>query len=227
MNEHKNIRDYLGITDLKSFNQKVADVLKNEQQSGIDTQDSNEEDFEPVSFDSAKFDSFTVLPEVLDDTTLYQLSDLIDGKEHYEEEDVDEDNEITDFASPNTPDQILTSIGVIYIVGDNMPIAVATLYDPTVENYRGIIPVDYYELKSGHSLAGRVLIDAYAIKPEYRSIGLEDELRTLVEDVAPDVFIVVPQSDENMMELVKFSGYQPISEFTTDWDLTPVVLWIN
>lgn len=223
---NKNIRDYLGITDLKSFNQKVADVLKQSQQSNEGSEEPVN-DVPEVVFDSQRFESFTVLPEVLDETTLYQLSDLIDGKEHYEEEDVDESNEITDFASPNTADQILSSIGVIYMIENNTPVSVATLYDPTIENYRGIIPVDYYEMKSGQSLNGRVMLDGYAVKPEYRNLGLEMELRTLVEDVAPDIFIVVPMSDINTMELVQFSGYTPISQFTTDWDLTPVVLWIN
>ena len=228
MNEHKNIRDYLGITDLKSFNQKVADVLKDDNKS---TDSSNPQESgnvsQSVSFDANKFQTSIVLPDVLDENTLYQLTDLIDGKVHYENELVDEENEISDFASPNTVDQMMNSIGVIYITEEANPVAVATLSDPTIQNYRGVIPIDYYELKSGQSLYGRVQIETFAIKPEYKNAGLEGELRNLIDEVAPEIFAVVPLSDLRMMELMQSSGYKPISQFQTDWDLTPVVLWIN
>ncbi len=219
MSQYKN--SYVTATKMKSFNQKINVMLES-----VDMGDS-ENQLAPkqieMNTDESDVDFQTTSPENIDDTTLYQLADLIDGKVHYE--DNNESNEITDFASPNTADQIDMSIGVIYISEESIPVAVATIIDPTVENYKGIIPVDYYELKSGVELYGKIQLEYFAVKPEFKAH--ESALYELVLEVAPSIYAVVAKSNESMLNSMKNLGLRMVSEFDTDWDIAPVTLWVN
>lgn len=225
MKQYKNINSYVTANEMKSFNQRINVMLESAADGiGEDVEFAPQQAApEQASPDNPNFDYQTTSPENIDDTTLYQLADLVDGKVHYE--DNNESDEVTDFASPNTVDQIDSSIGVMYISSDSIPIGVATIIDPTVENYKGIIPVDYYELKSGQELYGRIQLEFFAVKPEFKAY--ESELYSLITEVAPDIYAVTPESNGNMMTSMKSLGLKPVSKFNTDWDITPVILWIN
>jgi hypothetical protein len=41
------------------------------------------------------------------------------------------------------------------------------------------------------------------------------------------MFTVVPSTDKDIIQGLTDNGYKFISEFETDWDLTPVQLWFN
>ena len=118
-------------------------------------------------------------------------------------------------------------MGVAYITEDDIPVACATLTDPTIGNYKGIIPLDYYELKSGYSLEGRLQQEFFAVKPEYRGMGIATELRDLLESISADMFITIPVWDTDTIDGLVKNGYKFIAEFNTDWEQAPVQLWIN
>ena len=128
---------------------------------------------------------------------------------------------------PDTTDKILNSIAVVYILEDGIPVAVSTLLDPTKENYKGIIPSDYYEMKSGKSLQGRHQQEHFAVKPDKHNLGLAQELKRLLLESSPKTFVINQSPDtESSFGLAK-NGYQVISKFNTEWETEPVQLWIN
>ena len=173
--------------------------------------------------DRNKFDSVIVKPEAIPQDDLNQCADIIDSKTHFDSQDFRD----TWLKGPNTVDRLLSSMGVAYVTEDDIPVACATLTDPTQINYKGIIPLDYYELKSGFSLAGRLQQEFFAVKPEYRGMGIATELRDLLESVSPKMFITVPVWDTDTITGLVKNGYKFVAEFNTDWEQAPVQLWIN
>ena len=158
MENKKNIQNFLSVSDMETFNEKVNYVV-----SGKQAQDDVDAETPVVKeLDRDKFESSVVRPEAIPQTELNQCADIIDAKIHFDTQDFRD----TWHKGPNTVDRLLSSMGVAYITEDDIPVACATLTDPTEINFKGIIPLDYYELKSGYSLAGRLQQEFFAVKPE-------------------------------------------------------------
>ena len=124
-------------------------------------------------------------------------------------------------------DKINDAIAVAYITEDGIPVAASTLRDPTIQDYKGIIPGDYYELKSGVSLENRLQQEYFEIHPDFHDMGLAGELRRTLKTIVDDMFVIVPVTDTNTIAGLNTAGYKKMSEFKTDWEQVPVQLWIN
>lgn len=205
------IHDFLTLGDLKSFNESVEYNVKEDEQK------------QSHPFDSNRFESTIVNPSDLPDDVLYQLSDIIDKKNNLDTPETDTNTT----KGPNTIDKLLASLAVAYVTEDNIPVGVATIVDPTVENYTGIIPLDFYSLKASTNLENRIQQEFFSVTDEYKQMGIAGELRRLLETVAPAMFVVPDASDKDTINGLKNNGYVYVNQFNTDWDATPVQLWLN
>lgn len=214
MNKNTNINahDFLTLSDLKSFNESVDDTVLN----------TNEESTH-IDYNPTQFESFIVDPIDLDDDVMYQLADIIDKKEQLD----DRDYTAKAFKAPNTVDRLLDSVKIAYVTENRIPVGVATVVDATKENYMGIIPADFYALKSAINLEGRMHQEFFSVVDEKKHMGISGELRKLLETESPLMFITIPVSDTDTLDGVAANGYKMVSEFETDWENTPVQLWIN
>ena len=204
--------NFLNVPTLKAFNEKVSQEVDGEKK--VQPQ---------VAFDSETFDSFIVKPDSLDSESIYELAKIIDGKTHYNKLD-----ELPiDKTAPITVDQLDNALAIVFVAKDGIPIATATLADPTVPNFKGIVPIDQYEMKAGISLEGRLQQVFFAVSPEYHDMGIGSELRKRLSEITDKFFIVVNASDIETIEGLKLNGYKFVSEFNTDWDSESVQLWIN
>lgn len=203
--------DFLTLGDLKSFNESVEYNVKDEPKQ------------ESHPFDSNRFESVLVNPADLTDDVLYQLSDLIDKKTNLDTPETD----TTTLKGPNTIDKLLASLAVAYVTESGIPVGVATLVDPTVENYMGIIPLDFYSLKAATNLENRIQQEFFTVADEYKAMGIAGELRRLLETVAPAMFVTVDMADKDTIQGLKNNGYVYVNKFITDWDNIPVQLWLN
>lgn len=214
--ENRTAHDFLTVSDMDNFNDKVKSVLNKKTEDETETP-------EPITETSSNTESFVVNPAEIAEDLLYQLSDIIDSKTHFATDDIKENEQ----EGPASKDKILNSIAVAYINVDNLPIAVALLQDPTIENYQGIIPGDYYELKSGKSLEQRIQQVFFAFKPDMYSSEVGKELKQKLESNSPNLFIVTPSTDETTNRYLIECGYRLVSNFTTEGEQEPVNLWIN
>jgi hypothetical protein len=220
MENKRTIHDFLTVSDLDSFNDKVSYVVSGKARESEDAETENQGVKE---FDRERFESTVVRPEAVPQDILNQCADIIDAKTHLNQQDFRD----TWNNSPNTVDRLLSSMGVAYITENDIPVACATLADPTEINFKGIIPIDYYELKSGYDLSGRLQQEFFAVKPEYLGMGISGELRDLLESISEKMFITVPVWDTDTIAGLAKNGYKLVAEFNTDWEQAPVQLWIN
>lgn len=211
MKHEKSSHNFLTLGDLKSFNEGISDHIVND---AVQERDS---------FDDNVYTSKITTPDKIDEAFGYQLADIIDKKSQLDNEDIT----TTSLKSPNTIDLILASEQIAFIKNRGTPVAVATIKDPTVENYMGIVPSDFYALKSATNLDGRYQQEFFVVSDEYHNMGFAGELRRLLEKFYPKMFTVVSTDDTDAIQGLETNGYKFISEFETDWDLTPVQLWIN
>jgi len=216
--EERDVHDFLTVSEMDNFNDKVNMILKKDSGNGTKEQEPKPE----VQPEPVNRESVVVNPTELDEDLLFQLADIIDGKTHFNTQDIKEEED-----GPTTYDNILNSIAVAYITEDNLPIAVALLKDPTIENHKFIIPNDYYELKSGKPLEERIQQEFFAFKPDKYTQEAGMELKKLLESNSPNLFIVVVSTDELTNKYLAQTGYKMASTFNTDWEKTLVNLWIN
>lgn len=210
--EHMSKHDFLTLSDLTTFNESVEYNVTNTPQKK-----------EHHEFDSARFESFIVNPADLTDDVVYQLSDIIDKKLSLDVPEVDENST----KGPNTVDKILSSLAVAYVTEDGIPVGVATLVDPTIENYKGITPLDFYSLKGAVNLENRIQQEFFTVADEYKSLGIAGELRRLLETIAPAMFVTADISDKDTIIGLQRNGYKFVNQFDTDWESAPVQLWLN
>jgi len=205
---------FVTIHEVEKFNLDVVEKVITESENVV----------APIKFDPNKYDSFIVSSDDLDDQVLYGIVDLCDNavsamnpntQKHVEEN------------SPNTVDKINASLMVAYITLDGIPVAAAVLKDPTKENFTGIIPGDYYEMRTGISLEGRLEQDYFEVHPDYTKQGLASELRRLISTVVDDTYIVVSETDENTITGITNAGYKYVSHFKNEWDEFNSMLWIS
>lgn len=174
------------------------------------------------SLDPARFSAFRKAPQDIPEEMRDELAALVDGKY-----DVAPPGYTGTIAAPSTADRIASSIAVIYITCDGLPVAVSTLVDPTGRNYAGFVPVDIYSEKSGYGLAGRVQQDFFVVMDEYRNMGLGAELRAQVNALGVPTFIVADSNDQATNDGLGANGYKLISQFELASNESPVNLWIS
>lgn len=208
--EENNKHDFLSLGDLQSLNESIN--------KNVYEKEANPD----LPFDASKFQTFISQPIKVPEDVLFQVADLFDGNNHFEENDI-EDKQI----GPSTSDKIVGSLVVAYILENNIPVAGATLLDPTKANYKGIIPGDYYALKSGVSLEDRVQQEFFAVAPDKHNLGLAQELKKILEEVAPKMYVIAIENDLDTILGLKKNGYKCVARFQTDWEDVPVQLWIN
>ena len=183
----------------------------------------SEEQNDRVSYNPDQFESFIVDPVELDDDFVFQLADIIDKKEQLDNRDYTAKS----FKAPNTVERLLNSEKIVYVTEDGLPVGVATLFDATKENYMGIIPADFYALKSATDLNDRMQQEFFTVVDEKKDMGIAGELRNRLEEISPLMFVTVPVTDKDTLEGVSKNGYKLVSEFETEWEAAPVQLWIN
>lgn len=205
-------KTFLEYQQLKEYNNQIQRVMFESEEKPVE-----------VPYDPNRFQSIIAGPEDIDDDVIYLLADLIDKKTNLDEKDYTTD----DIKGPNTADKLMNSLAIAFITENELPVAVATLIDPTVENYKGFIPSDYYELKTGTSLENRLQQEFYVVKDELDGYGLSGELRRLLDSVTPDMFVTVLASDKKTIRGLQNNGYKFIAQFDTSWDIEPVQLWID
>jgi hypothetical protein len=220
MENNNNMHDFLTVMDLDNFNEKVN-------KAGLNKTPGKSEEPQKVirpetKYDTDEFKSYIVNPKDIPETILKQLADVVDKKSFFNKNDPSAKP-----AGPDTTERILSSIAVACILQNTIPVAVATLLDPTKENYKGIIPCDYYELKSGKSLEDRIQQDFFAVVPEKQNLGLAQELKRQLMTVAKKMFVINLSSDVETAKGLAKNGYKLISVFNTEWEQEPVELWIN
>ena len=206
-------KPFITLTQLKDFNQKLSPFIE-----------SMDDLYEPeVTTQPMRLESWIKKPSDLDDTTIQELSNIQDGDTTGTETQVGS----VETPGPTTADYIKDSIAVAYVTRDGIPIGFATLVDPTIENWKGIIPLDYYELHTGKNLDGRLMQQYFIVLPEYDGHGISEELRSQLGKVTQEVFTVVPSYDERTIKALNKNGYQFAGEFDTAWEPYPVQLWIS
>lgn len=215
---------YMTVEYLKTFNDSVIkDKILSKKQKPIQSEIENtkkKKENEPL-FDPNEYDSFIVAPDKLDDQLLYGLVDLIDNKiSSYTNNNIQQSEN-----SPNIVDIIMDSLAVAYITDEGIPIATCILIDPTKEDYRGQIPADYYEIKTGMPLTNRIKQEFFVVHPDYHDIGMAGELRRLISTIAPHTFTVVPSIDTPTNMGLSDAGYD--MESTFDDNGVESHLWIN
>lgn len=209
------------------MNEKDKDLNLVERLNSINSLVKSVEDKEKVEpkevpYDSERFTSYVTEPKKVPIDVLNQLGDLFDKNNHFEKVNPSDPS-----IGPNTTDLILNSEKVIYIVDNNIPVAGAVLYDPTVQSYKGIIPKDYYELKSGISLNGRVQQLFFEVRADMHNLGLANRLKGIIDKLSDRTFIIVSTTDKETQSGLQKNGYTFVSEFETDWEVNPVQLWLS
>jgi len=212
-------KNYLSLGDLDPFVDKVNSEVLGEktEPTAPDTEASKE----PLDMTPAPSEACIKNPGEVPEDTLYQLADLVDGYGHFQQDD--EEHQV----GPNTADRIRSSLAVVYVLEDGIPVAGAILVDPTQENYQGIVPGDYYELKSGENLEGRIQQDFFVVQPDKKGRGYAGQLKKALESIAEKMFVVITSTDKDTEAGLLKNGYTFLSEFETDWEDVPVQLWIN
>jgi hypothetical protein len=222
MEPKRSPHEFLTVSDLDNFNDKVSRLMGTEPKKEVVKPETSPKITHEL-YNREKFDSFLVKPEELEDSLLYQLADIIDKKSFYSVNDFKE----VDKVGPSTTDRLLNSISVAYVLYEGIPVGVATIVDPTKENYKGIIPLDYYELKTGKSLAERNLQEFFAVAPEYHNKGISGELRKLILSESPKVFVLNSVRDKETQHGLYKNDYKLIARINTEWEQDPVEVWIN
>jgi hypothetical protein len=166
------------------------------------------------------YKAYSRKPEVIDPSILNQLSDLINGFSHLS---IDK-SELNDYS---VIDRLNDAITITYIMLDSEPVACAILLDPNEENYKGIIPKNYYELKSGYPLDDMMQQEYFVVKSGYEGKGLAKTLRDELRKVSDNMFVVVNAIDTETLNGLENNGYTKVASFVTDWEDSEMVLYIN
>lgn len=183
------------------------------------------ESTEPL--DPERFQAYIKSPGDIDEQTIRDIASVIDGKLNVNPPDIGKG--YTPPAVPSTVDRLLNSLVIIYITDNGIPIAAATLVDPTVESYRGFVPLSHYSLESGYNLDGRVQQEFFAVADEYRNHGIGRELKAQIGTLGTPTFILADAGDTDSIEGLAKNGYRLVCEMDdgTGDDSQPVQLWID
>lgn len=170
-----------------------------------------------------KFEAFAKNPSDITEEVMFQLADLVDGKF-----DVTPRDNSTDAAAPDTVDRLMNAVTIVYITYENIPIAVASIIDPTSESYLGYIPLDQYSLQSAQNLDGRVQLEFIAISDEYMHSPVEQELAAQLNKLGTPLFAATTERDETTAQILGELGFKPVSSMKIPENGEEnVILWID
>ena len=188
-----------------------------------DDLDTFKKDF-AEGLDPNQFEAFVKNPSDITEEVMFQLADLIDGKMDV----IPRENSNDIAAAPATIDRLTNAVTIVYITDENIPVAVASIIDPTSESYMGFIPLDQYSIKSAQNLDGRVQIEFIAIADEYMHTPVEQELASQLNALGTPFFAATTASDESTAEILKEIGFTPVSQMKVNANgEEPVILWID
>jgi hypothetical protein len=187
-----------------------------------DDLDTFKKDF-AEGLDPNQFEAFVKNPSDITEEVMFQLADLIDGKL-----DIKPRENSTEAAAPDTIDRLMNAITIVYITDENIPVAVASIIDPTSESYAGYIPLDQYSLKSAQNLDGRVQMEFIAIADEYVHTPVEQELVSQLNTLGTPLFAATTENDQITAQILGEIGFKPVSsmEISSNGDEN-VILWID
>jgi hypothetical protein len=209
-------KNFVTITELHTFVESVAPIDADIDVEEYDVQPTDETKVE-------RFESWLMKPENIDESIINQLSDIQNKKVTFNVADTIDTNTVDE----SVYDQIIDSIAVAYITKDGIPVAFATLIDPTKPNWKEIIPIEYYSMQIGKPLDGRLEQKFFQVAPEYDGYGLSAELRTQLETIAPMVYTVIPSWDVRTITALDKNQYEFMGEFDLLWENYTGQLWIN
>jgi len=173
--------------------------------------------------DPDQFEAFVKNPSDITEEVLFQLADLIDGKP-----DINPPTDSTAAAAPDTIDRLMNAVTIVYITDENIPVAVASIIDPTTKSYMGFIPLDEYSLKSSQNLDGRVQLEFISVADEYMGSAVEQELVSQMNSLGTPMFAATSQSDQKTASILSAIGFKPVAEMEiTENGEEPVILWLD
>jgi hypothetical protein len=173
--------------------------------------------------DPDQFEAFVKNPSDITEEVMFQLADLIDGKP-----DINPPTDSTAAAAPDTIDRLMNAVTIVYITDENIPVAVASIIDPTTKSYMGFIPLDEYSLKSSQNLDGRVQLEFIAIADEYQGSAVEQELVSQMNSLGTPMFAATSQSDQKTASILSAIGFKPVADMEiTENGEEPVILWLD
>jgi hypothetical protein len=173
--------------------------------------------------DPNQFEAFVKNPSDVTEEVMFQLADLIDGKQNIIPPDAN-----MAAATPDTIDRLMNAVTIVYITDENIPVAVASIIDPTTESYMGFIPLNLYSLKSAQNLDGRVQLEFIAINDEYRNSPVEQELISQLNNLGTPLFAATTESDNTTASILGEIGFKPVSSMEISANGgEPVILWID
>ena len=170
-----------------------------------------------------QFEAFAKNPSDITEEVLFQLADLVDGKL-----DIEPRDNSTESAAPDTVDRLMNAVTIVYITDENIPVAVASIIDPTSESYLGYIPLDQYSLQSAQNLDGRVQLEFIAIADEYIHSPVEQELVAQLNKLGTPLFAATTESDQTTSQILGEIGFKPVSSMKIPENGEEnVILWID
>jgi hypothetical protein len=175
--------------------------------------------------DPNRYEVFVKSPSDINEETMFLLSDIIDGKR-----DINPDSlyNNTSPATPETVDRLMNAVTIIYITEENIPVAVASIIDPTVKSYMGFIPLDIYSLRSAQNLDGRLQLEFLTVSDECESAqDVSQELASQMGALGQPLFAATSVSEGKTNQLLQLFGFKPVSQMEIDGEEEPVVLWLN
>lgn len=215
------MQPFMSVEQLKNFNDTAVKQAMGLKQPKPPIKDMTKQG---VQYDPNSFDSTIVPPANIDDQILYGIADLFDDKvSAVNTEFLGELQKV----SPNTVDKIRNSIAVAYITDAGIPVAACVIRDPSTTDYRGVIPADYIEMRTGIDLENRLEQEFFEIHPDYHGKGLASELRRLINSVVDETFIAVPASDTDTIIGLTNAGYKMVSTFRNEGDVVDTQLWLS
>ena len=172
--------------------------------------------------DPEKYQAYVKSPADIDEETMYQLADIIDGrldiKPHYTPGVK---------ATPKTVDRLLNSVTIVYITFEDLPVAVASIIDPTQTNYMGFVPLDLYSMYSAQNLDGRVQMEFFAVADEYDNTQVPTELFAQINQLGTPVYMVTDSDDEDSNTTLQENGFTPVANMDIGSNESPVILWLD
>jgi len=189
--------------DLEQFNEDVAPGITD-------------------GLDPDQYEVYVKSPSDITEEVMFQLADIIDGKYNLKAK-------ITNNAAPapDTVDRLMNSVTILYITDERIPVAVASIIDPTTKSYMGFVPLDLYSVHSAQNLDGRVQLEFVAVNDEYRGTPVEQELASQMNALGTPMFAATTESDQNTAQILTELKFTPVSSMQIDSNGEPVILWLD
>lgn len=172
--------------------------------------------------DPDTFDVFVKNPSDIPEEVMFQLADLIDGKYNLTPDEINEAA-----PTPDTVDRLMNAVTIVYITEDRIPVAVASIIDPTQKSYMGFVPLDLYSLHSAQNLDGRVQLEFVAVNDESRGTPVEQELASQMNALGTPMFAAITASNRKTAGILGEFGFKPVSSMDIDSNGEPVILWLD